>query len=128
MNVNFIAILAAAVSSMVLGFLWYGPLFGKPWMKLSGITPQKKGMSQTYALSFVGAIVMAYVLSNFIGFSGATDYTSAGMIGFWAWLGFVGPVQMTDVLFGGKSWNLYFINTGYQLVSLIIMGMVLSYF
>ncbi|MDO8488446.1 MAG: DUF1761 family protein [bacterium] len=35
--VNYLAILAAAVLSMVLGFLWFGPLFGQTWMKLMGL-------------------------------------------------------------------------------------------
>jgi hypothetical protein len=43
-SVNFLAILAAAVANLLLGFLWYGPLFGKPWMKLgaNAVFGQKK--------------------------------------------------------------------------------------
>ncbi|MBI3341870.1 DUF1761 domain-containing protein, partial [Candidatus Curtissbacteria bacterium] len=35
-QINYMAVVAAAVVNMVLGFLWYGPLFGKPWMKMMG--------------------------------------------------------------------------------------------
>jgi hypothetical protein len=66
---NYLAILVAAISTVVLGFLWYGPLFGKPWMKLMDIDPSKmskeamKGMNKTYALMSIGSLVLAYVLS-----------------------------------------------------------------
>lgn len=122
-EINLLAVLLAAVASMVVGFAWYSPmLFGKPWMKLMGIksadmkSAQKK-MMPMYGLSFLGALLMAFVLSQF----GATLMTA-----FWAWVGFVMPVQMTDVIFGSKKWMLFAINTGYQLTSLIVMGVVLG--
>jgi len=121
---------------MALGFLWYGPLFGKMWMKLSGMTKEKmeeakkKGMTTGYILSFVGALVMAYVPSHSLVF--ASSYTkvmgvSAGiMAGFWSWLGFVAPVTLSSILWDGKSWNLWILNNGYHLLQLLIMGTILS--
>jgi hypothetical protein len=135
--VNYLGVLLAAVASMVLGFVWYGPLLGKPWMKEMGMTDkdmkeaQKKMMGPMYLLSFVGSLVMAFVLAHSTVFAGSymkVSGASAGLqAGFWSWLGFVAPVQMTDVLFGGKSWKLYQINTGYQLASLLLMGLVLGW-
>lgn len=135
-DVNYLAVLAAGVVNMVIGFLWYSPvLFAKPWMKEMGYTKQsmqadQKKMGPLYGLSFLAALVMAYVLTHVITFSMSYMGTEAVMTGlttgFWMWLGFVGPVQMTDVIFGKKSWNLYFINTGYQLASLLAMGFVIG--
>lgn len=131
-EINYLAVVAAAVLSMVIGFLWYGPnLFGKQWMKLMGYTKEsmekaKEGMGKTYAISFFGALVMAYVLSHIIDYAQATSMVSGMQAGFWSWLGFVAPVQMTEALFGNKKWNLYYINTGYQLASLLVMGAVLA--
>lgn len=133
-EVNYVAVLLAAVAAMVVGFVWYGPmLFAKEWMKLMGHTAEtmkKDDMAKTYGISFVLALVTAYVLAhvmflseNFFQYpSLQTGLTSA----FWMWLGFVMPVQATDVLFGGKKWKLFAINTGYQLVSLLAMGVVLG--
>jgi len=42
-DINWLSILAAAVSSLVIEFLWYAPLFGKFWMKESGMTEENKG-------------------------------------------------------------------------------------
>lgn len=39
--VNYIAVILAAVAANVLGFIWYGPLLGKQWMKLSGMSQEK---------------------------------------------------------------------------------------
>lgn len=130
---NYLAILVSAIATMALGFVWYGPiLFAKPWMKLMGLTvekleSQKKEMGKTYGVSFVGALVTAFVLACFISYAGFESYLMGGVqLGFLAWLGFVAPVQLTDVLFGGKPLKLYYINTGYQLVSLLIMGAILA--
>lgn len=129
---NYFALLAAGVASTFVGFLWYSPvLFGNPWMKAMGLNKEKmegmkKGMNKTYAISFVGGLVMAYVLSMLISLTGSTGMNEVLVLAFWAWFGFAAPVQLTEVLFGGKSYNLYFINTGYQLASLLVMGAVLS--
>ena len=135
-DINYLAVLVAAISNMVLGFLWYGPFFGKSWMKLMNLDKKKmeeakkKGMGKTYALAFVGALVMAYVLAHAIVFASAyldVDGISAGlMAGFWNWLGFIVPVMLGMVLWDNKPWKLYFLNVGYYLVSLLVMGVILA--
>jgi len=59
MNVNFLALLLAAMSSLVVGFIWYNPkVFGNIWMKESGMTEEKmKGsnMIMIFGLSIVYA-------------------------------------------------------------------------
>ncbi len=134
--IDYVAVLAAAVASMVIGFLWYGPLFGKQWMALSGISREKidagqaQGMGKTYVTAFIGSLVMAYVLahslffaSEFLKVSGANAGVQAGI---WNWLGFVAPVTLRSVLWEGKSWKLWFVNNGYYLVTLIVMGVILA--
>ena len=135
-EVNYLAVLVAGVAAMAVGFLWYGQMmFGKSWMRLMGYTKEsmekaKKEMGKTYAMSFVFTLVMAYVLTHVMAMSqnffGYGDMMTGLSSGFWMWLGFVMPVQATDVLFGGKKWKLFGINTGYQLVSLLVMGVVLG--
>ena len=135
-EVNYLSVLVAGIAAMVVGFLWYGPmLFAKPWMKLMGHTKEsmeagKKEMGKTYGMSFVFTLVSAYVLSHVMSFSesfyGYAPVMTGLSSGFFMWFGFVMPVQATDVIFGGKKWKLFGINTGYQLVSLLVMGVVLG--
>lgn len=136
-TVNYIAVLASAIVSMIIGFVWYSPMvLGKPWMKLKGysestLKAEQKKMGPLYGLSFLVAIVMAYVLfhvmalsKNFYDYSPIqTGLTSA----FWSWLGFVMPVQITATIFGDKKWPLLAIDSGYQLASLITMGIVIGF-
>lgn len=120
-NINWVALVAAAVASMAVGFIWYGPLFGKAWMKLSGHKEMrdKSQMPKTYAILFAASLVTAYVLSVL-----ETSFETA----FWVWLGFQATLLLHSVLFEGKSWNLYFLNADHQLVSLLAMSWALSYF
>ena len=136
-QVNFLAVIAAGIASMALGFLWYSPMvLGKPWMKERGLTPEKvksdqKEMGKLYGVSFVVSLVMAYVLSHVMALSQnfynypmmQTGLTSAVFM----WLGFMMPVQVTATIFSDKkNWKLFGIDTGYQLVSVLAMGVVIG--
>lgn len=134
---NYVAILVAAVVSMAAGFIYYHPaVLGKPWIKAAGYSAEslkadQKKMGKYYGLSFVLSLLTAYVLAhvmamsmNYFGYPGVqTGLTSA----FWVWLGFVMPVQATGEIFGKKNWTFFALNTGYQLVALLLMGIVLGY-
>ncbi len=134
--VNYVAILLAGVVSMAIGFLWYSSMvLGKPWMKEKGVTPEsmkkaQKEMGKLYALSFVASLIMAYVLSYVMALSANFFHypkLQTGFItAFWMWIGFVMPVQLTATIFGNKNWKLFGIDTGYQLVSIVAMGVVIA--
>lgn len=132
-TINYLAVIVAAIASMVIGMAWYSPmLFGKQWMELIGISvkdmeaAKKKGMSKTYALAFVSSLVMAYVLAHFVDYAMASSLADGAMAGFWVWLGFVATVSLSSVLWDCKPWKLYFINVGYHLVQLVVMGEILT--
>jgi hypothetical protein len=131
--INYPAVVVAAIANMIIGFVWYGPLFGKTWMKLSGITPdpaKASSMGRSYLLAFVGSLVMSYVLAHAIVFGAAyfeMNGVSAGlMCGFWNWLGFIAPVMLGAVLWEGKPWSLWLLMNGYYLVVLLVMGTILA--
>lgn len=134
--INYLAVAVAALANMFIGFVWYGPLFGKIWMTLSGITPgemdsaKASGMGKTYLLAFAGSLVMSFVLAHALVFAAAyfgMSGISAGLMsGFWNWLGFIAPVTLGAVLWEGKSWTLWLLMNGYYLVTLLVMGTILS--
>lgn len=135
-DVNYVAILASGFLAMFLGYLWYGPLFGKPWMKLMGLTKEKLGkmskseMNKLYGLQFLGSLAMAFVLSHALVFASTylgTSGISAGLqTGFWNWAGFIAPVTLGSVLWEDKSWKLWALNNGYYLLTLCAMGILLA--
>jgi hypothetical protein len=137
-DVNYIALLVAVIANIALGFVWYGPLFGKSWMHMTGLNMETinankaKGMGTSYGLMTLGSILMAYVLYHVMVFGAAFTNTSGVTAGLsaaiWAWLGFVAPVTLGTVLWDGKPWKLWFINAGYYFVALILMGIIFGSF
>jgi hypothetical protein len=134
--VNYFAVLVAALSCMVVGYVWYGPLFGQAWMKEMGFTTQsmkdmqKNGMGKSYGLMFVAALITAYVLAHVTEFASVYTHTTgvaAGLIsGAWNWVGFMVPVLISAQLWGGKSWKLFILDGGYRLVTMLLMGVILA--
>jgi hypothetical protein len=134
--VNYWAVLVSAIVMMVLGYLWYGPLFGKQWIALMGWSEAEmkqrmaEGAGKSYAIMAVGALLMAYVLAHAIIFASTYLHVSgvaAGLEGGFAnWIGFIAPVMVGAVLWEGKSWKLWCINAGYYLVGVLIMGAILA--
>ena len=131
-NVNYVAVLVAAVASMIIGGLWYSVLFGKVWMNLSGMdekkvaAAKKKGMAASYVAAYVGSAVMAYVLAHFAKYAGAATPLDGAMAGFWAWLGFVVPVISGTVLWEGKPMKLFILKVAHYLVALVVMGAIVA--
>jgi len=132
MIINYWAVLVAGIVNMALGAFWYSPMgFGKPWMALMGYTPEsmkgkKDGMGQKYLINFIGALVMAYVLARFVFAANAIDWQGGLHIGLWVWLGFIATTMLGSILWEGKKFKLYAINSGYYLVGLGLMGMILA--
>ncbi len=97
-NVNLAAVAVSAVACMILGMIWYGPLFGKKWSKLTGMKQEdmgggKKEMPKAAAAGLITAAVSAYVLGAFIKMVGATGAVEGAAVGAMAWLGFVASYQ-----------------------------------
>mgnify|MGYP001580390221 CR=1 FL=1 len=131
-SINYLAVVAAAVASMVIGFLWYGPLFGKQWMALMKFDAkkmkeaQKKGMGKIYALAFLTSLIMSYVLAHFVDYVEAKTIADGIVLGFWVWIGFLATTQIGSVLWEGKPVKLYLINTLHYLVALAVMSAILA--
>ncbi len=137
--VNYWAILVTGIINVVLGFLWYGPLFGKHWIKLMGWTEEeiKKGMEGMKSemwwkilVSFIVGLITSWILAHSIIFAGAYLHTSgisSGlMTGFFSWIAFMIPIILNKTLWEGKSWKLFCFDGVYYLVSLLIMGAILA--
>lgn len=140
-DINYLAVLVAGLVNMVVGFLWFGPLFGKIFMEGMGWNPTdmdaakarmaKMNMTWTYIQAFIGALVMAYILSHFTwgmneAFDRTADVMSGLSTGFWIWLGFVVPVLWGKILWEMKAFKYVAVDLSYYLVVLLINGVILS--
>lgn len=122
-------IVLAIVASIILGFAWYGPLFGKQWMSLMGITPKqmkdakKKGMPKsTYLWMILGCLVTAVTINTLFPANAWAAVKMAAMV----WLGFILPILLGTVLWENRPWKLFFINAAYYLVNLIVMSIIIA--
>jgi hypothetical protein len=124
-------VLAAGISSVALGFIWYHPkVFGTAWMNMTGVSPEaaekgKKRMPLMALFAAIAGVVIAYVMSYFSFAWGVYDWIGAVELGFWCWAGFVAPTSLGIVLWEGKSFKLYLINSLFWLVAFIVMALIL---
>ncbi len=138
-EIHYWAVLVAGIAAMIVGGIWYGPLFGKMWMHGMGFDPHdkalmdkmKKQSGASYPQMFIGALLMAFVLAHvlwaFGKAMGPMDPVMAGAQGgLWTWLGFILPVKYGDKLWQGKKFKYVAIDLGYWLVNLLVMAIIIS--
>ena len=81
MDINFLALLVAALSSLVVGFVWYNPkVFGNIWIKEAGMTEEKmKGsnMAMIFGLSLLYAFLISFILQMLV----IHQFGAIGMVG-----------------------------------------------
>lgn len=138
---NWAAIAVATVAAFLIGWIWYGPLFGKPWAKAMGIKMDKKPdpavMMKAMGLQLLGLFLTTFVLAHTSqvwrasvwGISGQDG--SSMMYGCYAalftWIGFYVPLQLGKISWEMKPWKLFFINAGHDLVTLWVIAQILTH-
>ena len=133
-QINYLGVLLAAVSSMVVGSIWYMPtVFGNKWSKLSKVDLKKMGANpaKTYGLTFVASLITAFVLAHISFIANSFYHNSfiydAVMTAFWMWLGFTATRILVHDLFENRPSNLTFLNVAHELVTLVVMALVLGW-
>lgn len=155
MEMNIYAILVAALTTLVVGAVWYSPiLFGKPWMKETGLTDEdlKKGsMLKLFGLTFIFSIMIAMIMQVLtihqfgpLGMVGGdatkalpsydafmADYGTVfrtfkhgALHGLMSGLFLAFPLIAINGLFERKSWKYVLIHAGYWIVCMTIMGAI----
>lgn len=131
-GINYVAVVAAAVASFMLGWVWYSMLFQKQWMAALGKTPEEcKDQSMPVglmALTFVSLAVMALILAGVMGHLGPTGFTlKNGVItGALVWLGFVITTMAVNHGYQGVKRALTVIDSGHWLAVLVLQGAILG--
>ena len=128
-NINWFAVLVAALASFIIGWLWYGPLFGKKWMELNGFTKeniQDGGLSMPVILivNYVATTLAALAIAMFIG--AEADIAFGIFAGVMIAVFWIGTSRLNDVLYEKKPMGLFWINVGYYFVIYSIMGAILG--
>lgn len=134
-EVNYLAVLLAGLSSMVVGSVWYAPgVFGKMWAKLAKVDMDRKVpaadmallLGTAFLLSLITAFVLAHVtyLSN--SFFGNDFLQDALSTGFWVWLGFNAVRFATHDMFETRRKKLTLINIANEFVTIMVMALIIG--
>jgi hypothetical protein len=127
MAINWLAVLAASLVGFVIGGLWYGPLFGKTWMKIVGLTEEDAAgfnMVKIYSWCFVLQLIMATNLAMFLG--PESTLVTGSLYGFAAGFGWVALAFAINGMFEQKPLKFMLINGGYWTVVFTFMGLILG--
>lgn len=129
---NLLAVVVAGVASLAVGMLWYNEkLMGKEWMRLLGLTKKEmheamhKSKGNRYLFALLSALVMSYVLALVLEEVLVTTLWESISVALVLWVGFVVTVKMSSVLWEHKPFELYLLNVGQYLVSLVVMASIL---
>ena len=129
MKTNYAAVFVSALTYWILGAVWYGFLFAKPWMALEQMTAEKAaGMNPVlpYVISFVLDLLIAFVLAQICIWRSANTAARGAALGIFLWIGFVGPITFTNYMYEMRPMQLFAINEFYSLVGLCLMGAILG--
>jgi hypothetical protein len=132
-HVNFLAVLVSALVIFFLGAIWYSKaLFATRWIALMGITeeqmkakpsaPMPVLLIQAFICSLLISLAMAVVINHFppyVAWHGAIAATLC-------WLGFAAATSYATAVFSLQPKGLWLINSGYNLVSFVLAGVILS--
>ena len=124
-EINYLAVLAAAASSFLLGGIWYAALFKKAHMRAAGLTEEQaaKNLPLVFGGSFLLALVGALAFAFFIGPVGVAEAT---MYGFTAGLCWVADSFGVNYLFERRPLTLWLINGGYHTLQYTLIGLILG--
>ncbi len=125
---NYLAILVAALYQWVLGALWYSLFFAKPRMKLTGHKAGSRPKAAVVGMitSFIGGLVLTFVLAHAVMWSGAGHLHGGVFVGFICWLGFIAMPLLAETIYEQRSFMLLAINAGYWLAAVVVSGGLLA--
>jgi len=127
-EVNYLAIIAAAIAAFVLGGLWYSPaLFGRAWQREVGLSDEelKRGnMARIFGVSLILSLIASWVFALFLG---PRPPMSLGLgAGFAAGLCWVASSFGMNYLFARRSFKLFAIDGGYHTLQFTLIGTILA--
>ncbi len=132
-EVNYVAVLLATLSTLVVGSVWYSPkVFGRIWMKLAKLkqSDMEKNATKPIIITIVVSLVSAFVLAHVVylsnRFFGNSFLQDSLMTSFWVWLGFNAARITTHDAFEGRPHQLTLLTVSHEFVTFMVMGAVIG--
>jgi len=124
---NWLAVVAAAVAAFALGWLWFGPLFGRKWQAEVGLSDEQMSRGtapMVLGLAFALNLLMSTGLAAFRATNEITSLIASAGFGICVMVNFAVPVLATNHLFSQRSFAQFAIDAGYFIAMFVVMGVV----
>lgn len=132
-EINYIAVILATLSSMIVGSVWYTPkVFGNYWMKKTGVTPSGNASDAirpiviTVIVSFITAWVLAGAAFISFDFYGGSFFWNSVITAILLWAGFTAARFITHDAFDNRPAGLTILNIAHEFVTLVIMAIIIG--
>jgi len=132
-SINWLAVIAAVLASMVIGSIWFGPkAFYPAWLKalaqIDKNDPNDQNMGpviRIFAFVILASLIQAIFMAMVVNALGSTTLVSGALTGFLLWLGFIAPASLTNKLFADRVKAWYY-EVGNHLITFVVMGAILG--
>ncbi len=132
-EINWLAVVLATASSMVVGMVWYAKsVFGKQWAQLVNLDEKRMSQGATKAIvitivvSFLTAFVLAHVTALSHAYFNNPYIQDALTTTFWLWLGLTAARMITHDAFEGRPMQLTIMNIAHEFVTLMVMALIIG--
>jgi hypothetical protein len=124
-DINLYAVFVAWIIHVGMGLLWFQPkLFGNKWSELTG--QQLKPASKWIVPGFLGHLIMILVLAVLIDHTRSNSGCGGLLIGLLAWIGFIVPMEIGELVWEKIPFKLFLIRTGNHLIGMAVSGFILG--
>ena len=129
--INYWAVLVAAAATFMLGAVWYTVFFGEVRTRLLDFTEAQMKQAEraapmTFSLLFVCYLVVAFVMAMVFSVLGVDSAVTGAMWGALLWVGLAAAIGLTGNITTAVRLGVFFIDTGYQFVFLVMTGAILG--
>ena len=128
-TLNWTAIVVAAIVSYAGGMVWYAPMvFGKIWMNVLGKTKETLGSpTNPMIVGFIVSLLVAAALALLFKLLGVVDAMTGARIALFVGVAFGALNVLSDSLFSATPIKLFWVQQGYRVIGLVIMGAILGW-
>lgn len=124
-DINYLAVVLAAVSSFMLGGLWYSKLlFEKIWVREAKVNPQDGHGPKIFAISFMFTLIAALAFAVWLG--PEPPLNSAILKGLYIGGLFVATSFGVNYQFAQNSFKMWLIDAGYHTLQFALFGLILG--
>lgn len=127
-DLNYLAVLVAAVAYFAIGAVWYTALFGKAWMTAAGVTEEQARTPRpmVFVGTFMAYLLAALTLAAIARSTGATSLGHGIVLGLFVGVGVVAAMMWVGDAYERRPANLFLINGGNALLGFLVMSVIVT--